>query len=285
MKRKAIFIVSAIMCLALLFTGCSNQGSSSLNTSEPFHYDNENNMDSVNEQGNDSGVTVDACAEGLYIKRDDLFYRVNSEVYYTCQNGANKYDHIMGIGMLKTDDIPIYNSDDKLAVFNNINDITYRAIPVTQKGYCAEGIIDRTGHTFDEKYQVFYKLSSNPKGFDVLDGQDIQNLQDLETFANENNLLLHQEPKSTGRYSFLFSENKKNIDAVYYSGTQAVNYTMNIDTPAVLIDTNRAVSLDFVRTDEGYFYLNLSNLEPARYVIALKYGAVQTDHCYLIEVK
>lgn len=285
MKRKAIFIVSVIMCLSLLFTACSNQGNSSLNSSEPFNYDNGNNTDSVNEQGNDSGVTVDACTEGLYIKRDDFFYPLNSEVYYTCQNGANKYDHIMGIGMLKTDDIPIYNSGDKLAVFNKVNDITYRAIPVTKKGYCAEGIIDQTGHTFDEKYQIFYKLSSNPKGFDMLDGIDIQTLQDLETFANNKNLLLHQEPKPTKKYNFLFSESKRNIDAVNYSGTQAVNYTINFDTPAVLVDTNKSVSLDVVKTDDGYFYLDLSNLESAIYVITLRYGAVETDHCYLIEIK
>lgn len=132
---------------------------------------------------------------------------------------------------------------------------------------------------------IFYKLSSNPKGFDTLDGIDIKTLQDLETFANNKNLLLHQEPKSTKKYNFLFSESKRNIDAVNYSGTQAVNYTINFDTPAVFVDTNKSVSLDVVKTDDGYFYLDLSNLESAIYVIALRYGAVETDHCYLIEIK
>lgn len=83
----------------------------------------------------------------------------------------------------------------------------------------------------------------------------------------------------------MFSESKRNIDAVNYSGTQAVNYTINFDTPAVLVDTNKSVSLDVVKTDNGYFYLDLSNLESAIYVIALRYGAVETDHCYLIEIK
>lgn len=285
--KKIFYILPVAICLLIVLSACTNKKS---DTDSLPNYQDTYNTESSNAENTDNatllGLTAEECSEGLYIKSDNRFYSVNTQIYYTSESGSKAYDSIMGIGMLKENDCPVLDStSQKLAIFSDVDEIQYRAIPVTKKGYCAQEIIDATGHNFDEDYQILYKISSNQKGFDSLNGNEILNMSDLKSFAEENDIILHQEPEATKRYSFLFSENKKNIEAVCYSGTQKTDYDLKLDTPSVLVDKNKAVTLNTEKTDEGYFYLNVSNLDKGYYVIALRYGAVLKDHCFLIEIK
>lgn len=275
------------ICILIVLTACTNKKSDTDSLPNYQHtYDNESSTAENTDNATLTGLTAEECSEGLYIKSDNRFYSVNTQIYYTSEDALKAYSSIMGIGMLKEDSCPVLNStSQRLAIFSDIDEIQYHAIPVTKRGYCAQGVIDETGHNFDEDYQILYKISSNQKGFYSLNGNEILNMSDLSSFAEENDIILHQEPEATKRYSFLFSENKKSLEAVCYSGTQRIDYDLRIDTPSVLVDRNKAVVLNTERTDEGYFYLNVSNLDKGYYVIALGYGVVPKDLCFLIEIK
>lgn len=280
--KKGIIIFITFITVIFLFTSCSNRNDI---PNIPFEDDTTNSVQEP-ESNSKSGIPLSSCSEGLYIKKGDLFYPVNSQVYYTAENGAKRYSNIMGIGMLKTNEIPnISWTDDELVIFSDAEEIQYFAIPVAEYGYCFQGIIDQTGHNFDESYQFFYKLKNNPKGFDSLNGVDISSITDLAKYAEETDMILHQEPTATKQYSFLFSKEKRDLDAVYFEGTNAVEYSLNIDTPAVLVNSDEKLFLKEIKTTDGYFSIDLTPLNADKYVIVLRYGAVPFDHCYLIDIK
>ena len=84
----------------------------------------------------------------------------------------------------------------------------------------------------------------------------------------------------------MFSKSKKHLDAVYYEGTNSIKYTLDIDTPAVLLPEGPFANKSLQRTDDGYAYLDLSQLDSGLYIINMHYGAgFGFDNCYLIEVK
>ncbi|MGN0524078.1 MAG: zinc-ribbon domain-containing protein [Eubacterium sp.] len=303
-KKPILIIVGVVLALILILifiislaNSSSGSGSSSgsynSNTYETAD-NNSNNYDYNPEEDPDpelsqyEGAVEIISDEGVYVKKDNLFWSANELDYG--QNLSDRHYEMGNVGIMDSINIPELDREngDKLVFYREISTNNIKAIPIKKVGYSIPCSV--SGNSFTGRYNLKYKGTEGITDFAKINGIEINDTNDLKNALESLDMSLEYTEFLGDDY--IFSEKETSLDFYGFSGTTSFNKTLEVNTPTVIIerykedssnrDDSKTTELKAEPTDDGYFYIDTDSLTPGYYVIVL---SSSFEDCYAVHIK
>ncbi|MGN0526151.1 MAG: hypothetical protein ACI4IF_01835, partial [Acutalibacteraceae bacterium] len=292
-KKKKLFLVviGVILVLIIIISFVNNSSNSDIsetagNNSEYYEYNSEEYPDS--ELNQYEGAVESIFDEGVYVKKDNLFWTANQLDYGFYL--SDKHYGMGNVGIMDSINIPLLDREngDKLVFYREISTNHIQAIPIKKVGYSIPCSV--SGSSFTGRYDLKYKGTEGITDFTKINGIEINDTNDLKNALESLDMSLEYTEFLCDNY--IFSEKETSLDFYGFSGTTSFNKTLEVNTPTVIIerykedstnrDDSKTVELKSETTDEGYFYINTDSLSSGYYVIIL---SSSFEDCYVVQIK
>lgn len=288
-NRKHIFAIALVVFLSLVLFGCSSNSSSTASSlpasstnGSSVQEDDSASLPPANNEGNESATEEDESVSSSSAV-DEIKENIVEEEWLTLDqmNESNHFYVFIQKGDLFN---PIaadntYERNTLLVDYKSNEDDPDNIIPVVdssaerlalsnyrpQKDTFAFFPITRTAYYGSYPNEIYSCEEIDGKDVNSLEGESIQ-----EKIANYMHSIGIETPFLEDLPSRItpVSETPTEFTIGYYQGTKWVESTIWVKTEGFDINSNNSIELPIEKTKDGYFYVDISSLNPGKYAIA-----------------